>query len=411
MSSLHSLAEFLASLIAWFDSKEKGTAVVLFLTALFICLAAPSALRHRFFVSRIRGGITAVNHAIGELSWSPADRLNAVTKTLEGNVVLGTAWNMYRATLRDDPRREGGFVNLVEPHTWFSPERPPSHGYDKWAGTFAGVFLTLGLLFTFVGLSAALFKVGDAGADAVHLREAINGILSVSSAKFITSIAGIIFFIFWTLIARWFVWAQRNVMDRFALSVQSLSTMLTPEVVLVDQLMAAREQTDRMRTLADDVAVAFEAKLRAVVVPPLEAFPEKIDASLRPVVEAIQDMGASIGNDAKQEIQETVREMLEGMSSAAGKEMRSVIDALTSAADELRSAQGNIGSSGDHFGTALGHAAEGITASVTRMTDAVERKLGDLEGRIERVDDAFGRGAISISEISAGMSDATRAAL
>jgi hypothetical protein len=31
MSSLHSLAEFLASLIAWFDSKEKGTAVVLFL--------------------------------------------------------------------------------------------------------------------------------------------------------------------------------------------------------------------------------------------------------------------------------------------------------------------------------------------------------------------------------------------
>jgi hypothetical protein len=47
MSSLHSLAEFLASLIAWFDSKEKGTAVVLFLTALFIFLAAASALRHR----------------------------------------------------------------------------------------------------------------------------------------------------------------------------------------------------------------------------------------------------------------------------------------------------------------------------------------------------------------------------
>jgi hypothetical protein len=101
MSSLHSVAEFLASLIAWFDSKEKGTAVVLFLTALFIFLAAPSAWRHRFFVSRIREGTTAVNHATGEPSWSPADRLNAVTKTLEGNTVLGTAWNLYRATLRD----------------------------------------------------------------------------------------------------------------------------------------------------------------------------------------------------------------------------------------------------------------------------------------------------------------------
>jgi hypothetical protein len=39
--------------------------------------------------------------------------------------------------------------------------------------------------------------------------------------------------------------------------------MLTPEVILIDQLMASREQTDRMRTLADDVAVAFEAKLKA----------------------------------------------------------------------------------------------------------------------------------------------------
>jgi hypothetical protein len=193
MSSLHPLAEFLASLIAWFDSKEKGTAVVLLLTALFIFLAAWSAWRHRFFISRIRFGTTAVKHAVAEGAWSPADRLNAVTKAIEQNTVLGTAWNLYRTTLRDDPRREGAFVNLVEPHTWFTPERLPRHGYDKWAGTFAGVFLTLGLLFTFVGLSAALFKVGDAGADAVHLREAINGILSVSSAKFITSIAGIIF--------------------------------------------------------------------------------------------------------------------------------------------------------------------------------------------------------------------------
>jgi hypothetical protein len=172
------------------------------LTALFIILAGWSGWQHRFFISRIRFGATAVNQAISNEIWSPADRLNAVTKALEQNKVLRAAWDLYRTTLRDDPRREGGFVNLVEPHTWFSPERLPSHGYDKWAGTFAGVFLTLGLLFTFVGLSAALFKVGDAGADAVHLREAINGILSVSSAKFITSIAGIIFFICWTLIAR-----------------------------------------------------------------------------------------------------------------------------------------------------------------------------------------------------------------
>jgi len=33
--------------------------------------------------------------------------------------------------------------------------------------------------------------------------------------------------------------------------------MVSPEIVLMDQLLAAQEQTDRMKTLADDVAVAF----------------------------------------------------------------------------------------------------------------------------------------------------------
>ena len=33
----------------------------------------------------------------------------------------------------------------------------------------------------------------------------------------------------------------------------------------MDQLLASREQADRMKTLADDVAVAFEARLTDVV--------------------------------------------------------------------------------------------------------------------------------------------------
>jgi hypothetical protein len=124
MPSMTPLAEFLASLIGSFDSKEKGTAVVLLMTVLFIFLAVGSAWRHRFFISRIRGGTTTGDHAVAEASWSPADRLNAVTKALEGNAVLGTAWNLYRTTLRDDPRREGAFVNLVEPRTTLSPAHP-----------------------------------------------------------------------------------------------------------------------------------------------------------------------------------------------------------------------------------------------------------------------------------------------
>jgi hypothetical protein len=184
MSSISWLANLLASLIGSFDSKEKGTVVVLLMTALFCLSGGWCAWRHWAFISRLRSGAVAIDQAIAETNWSPADRLNLITKALDANLVLSGSWNLYRAALRDDPRREGGFINLIEPRLWFTSERLPGHGYEKWASTFASVFLTIGLMFTFIGLSAALFKVGDAGEDAVHLREAINGILSVSSAKF-----------------------------------------------------------------------------------------------------------------------------------------------------------------------------------------------------------------------------------
>ena len=272
-------------------------------------------------------------------------------------------------------------------------------------------FLTLGLLFTFVGLSAALFKVGNAGEDAVHLREAINGILSVSSAKFITSIAGIIFFIFWTLMARIFVARQQAAADQLALAIQGLTTMITPEIILLDQLLASQEQTERMKTLADDVAVAFEAKLNTVVGARLDAFPEHVDAALKPVVCAIEGMGKAIGEGTEDAMTLVAKQLVTGVNEAAGAEMRSVVEALNATASELKRAQGGIGDSGNQFGASVVSAADTMTASVTRMAETIERRLGDLDVRIAGMDTALKSGAQSITGLTQGMSEATSSAL
>jgi hypothetical protein len=275
--------------------------------------------------------------------------LNAVSAALADDRVLGQSWLQYRATIREDPKGGAGYVNLVDPRAWFAPDRLPGYGYEKWASTLAGIFLTLGLLFTFVGLSAALLRASDAGIDAVHLRDAINQILSVSSAKFITSIAGIIFFVLWTLIARLLSASQHHAANAFAAAVQGLTTMMTPEVVLIDQLLAAQDQTDRMRSLADDVAIAFEAKLTAVFAHRLDAVPAKIDEAVRPVTAAIEGMGARIAGELRQ-----------GVNDAAGNEMQQVVGALESAAKELQNAHGGIGRSGHEFGATVAEAAETI---------------------------------------------------
>lgn len=133
-------ADFLASLIAWFDSKEKATLIVAVMFALFVLIAGWLGLKHKRFVGQIKAATAVVRSVMSDTATTFADRLNTVGKALEANPVISEVWGHYRAALREDPRRGGTFVNLVDPHPWFVADRLHGHGYEKWASTWAGVF-------------------------------------------------------------------------------------------------------------------------------------------------------------------------------------------------------------------------------------------------------------------------------
>ncbi len=389
MMSLSSLVAIITALIGWFDSKEKAVLLVLVMLVLFVAAVAWIVWRHYGNARSLRAAAIAVRDTLARSDWTTADRLNAADAALASNAVVGAAWTQYRATLREDPVRPGSYVNLVDPASWFAPGRLAGGEYAKWISTFANVFLCLGLLFTFVGLSAALLGVGETK-TAEAVQAAVNRILEVSSAKFITSIAGIVLYIILLLIGRWVNADHYRAVSRFA--VQRLTTMITPEILLLDQLTAAREQTVRMKTLADDVAVAFEARLKEVVGVPLNAIPDALNKSIAPVVTAIQGMGSSLS---------------QGADDALGR----VAERLEAAAATMQAAQGGIGASGAAFGTEISRATGTMTESVTKMAAAIDGKLEGLEGRIAQVTEALGQGANNIAGVSRGLTDATTAAL
>ena len=138
--------------------------------------------------------------------------------------------------------------------------------------------------------------------------------------------------ILWTVAGRVVLLGQHDAAAALATKVQRLSTLVTAEVLLMDELIAAREQTDRMRTLADDVAIAFEARLSEVVGRRLDAFPTHMGELIRPVVEAIQGMGGSL-------------------SQGADNALARVAERLEQAAQTIQAAQGGIGASGTEFGS------------------------------------------------------------
>ena len=304
MRLFEAVVDVIVGLISAFKTREIAFAFAFGILLVGLLVYLVWVLRpHLRFVNAVTSATGEVRDAAANGAWSTEDKVTDLDKKLAGNAILSAAWKGYRQGLRRNSKKEGQLVNLVDPYAWFALDRLPGRGYEKWATTMAGVSLTVGLLFTFVGLSAALFRVGEAGADTAQLRLAIADILQISSAKFITSMAGIVAYIGWALAARFHASKQSKVVLIFAAATQSLTALVTPEALLLDQLEESREQTSRLRTLADDMAVSFDASLTKVVGHRIDALPAAVGAALRPalessvqpVVDAIQGMGNSIG--------------------------------------------------------------------------------------------------------------------
>jgi hypothetical protein len=156
---------------------------------------------------------------------------------------LDEGWEQYSASLDFS---DGKVFNYTDPAPFFDSDRLEGHNYPKWSATLGGVFLTIGLFFTFVGLSAALLQVaGDGHGGALgpdKLRGAVENILGISSVKFITSLAGILAYIGWSLAARSQADAQDRAVGRLVAEIRRLSIYVAPEILLLRQLRTQQAQ-------------------------------------------------------------------------------------------------------------------------------------------------------------------------
>lgn len=395
-----------------------GTRDVSFAAAYAILVGAVLAWlavyrKHRAFV-RGMNRVTAALRRAASMD-RPADRLGAADAAMGGSA-LAPLWRPYRAAIRE----RGGPVNLLAPGDWFALDRLPGRGYEAWAATWAGIFLTIGLLFTFVGLAAALLRVGDiGGGNEVDLRAATGAILQASSAKFITSIAGLLAFIGWSFGTRVLVAGQARVARELCSAVQDVTAPLAPETLLFLQVEHLEDQLATTRGLAEAVAAAIEIRMQ----PRLEALPEAIADSGRGVAEAVRVMGAGIGRINEAAIAQMVSQLGSDIRASVGLEMRAVSAVLREAAAELEGAKSGIASAGTELNRELAVAAErmqrsaealelsfqagaaGLGASGAEMSAVLEsgaRAAADLIGRsAQGVEGSLRSGAAKLEDSGA----------
>ena len=254
---MDSFADFILAPIGMFSGRPLAVGIALGILGAALAIWLFKLLpAERRFIGELRRAARAIA-AVRKSDAAPEQQFAELDRQLE-QTSLHNAWTRYRSAVEFI---DGRAVSYADPADFFAIAYLPGHGYPKWSSTLGGVFLTIGLFFTFVGLSAALLQMGGDGHGTMapaQLRTAVEGILAVSSVKFITSIAGILSYIFWSVVARLQSSTQTSAEEALVGQIRGLSTYLAPEMVLRRHLHMSEIQGD---TIAKSVGAAVAEAL------------------------------------------------------------------------------------------------------------------------------------------------------
>ncbi|MEL0436642.1 hypothetical protein [Phycobacter sp. K97] len=259
-------------------------------------------------------------------------------------------------------------------------------------------FVSAGLLLTFLGLVAALHQfsqsmnVGSGGMD-----RAMQEFMTIASAKFVMSLAGLFCSILFTVLLR----ARQNrieaALNRLCSGIERRLVFVSLEDLGFRQLRAATEQREHLR----EIGTGMIAQLRE----PLEALPDAITTAISdkmdPIFDRVSTMGTSnmegLVGDLSHQLSHSVGNALTRASESLGEATDRIglmVDRLnssnTQAGDGLRDALDQIARAMSDMRTEV--AASGRTASEA-MNKGADRLLSVMNDTLSSIRDNTGQGA------------------
>ncbi|QAZ67267.1 hypothetical protein [Solidesulfovibrio carbinolicus] len=322
---------------------------------------------------------------------------------------LEETWSKFAQTL---VQKDGGRLFLtISPATYFSVERFEGvvqlRRLAKWSGLFVGI----GLLFTFLGLVAALSSASQAiqaatansgqGQDA--MQGALKDLLHAATFKFYTSIFGLLASLTVSYAEKWFRRELEGALRSFRKQLERLLPIQSPEQLLYEQLHEARETTTQIKKFNTDiseglirmsgaVATAMQEAVTPVHRELCEGFSTTSAAMSRAMIEAVdpvrqgldqvgqnigameQTIGRSIGENIKVMQEETLNVLASRLNQVvdqqAGAELTTMANTLETLTHSLAQMKDSLDSGGGAFAATLEAAARELHEGVAGLAEA-----------------------------------------
>lgn len=320
---------------------------------------------------------------------------------------LAAAWDKYRETLV--PHEEGDKVvlrNAVRPSMFLNPE-DLGFGVGFWR-IIPGLFVSVGLFLTFLGLIAALSTMAQgAEIDSSVMRQ----LLSVASAKFIMSLTGLFCSIVFTVLLRSIYGRLEHSIHELCAAIEQRLTFISLEALAAEQLKATREQREHFRLIGMELVAEIGRPLREELP---AAIQNSIAGAMAPILDRVGKLGAEGVGDMVSGISDKLTDSIGSALTEAGQKISDAGERLGLLADRLDQSSGRIGSEMEGVTERVAKAVEDLRAAITStaevtggtFNDGAEKLLAVMNQTLEGIRDNTGEGSRAMSAAAEDMRQA-----
>jgi hypothetical protein len=237
--------------------------------------------------------------------------------------------------------------NTVRPDEFFHHLAEPSRGLLLWAN----IAVAAGLVITFLGIIAALANTSIAlnGKDAAN---ALPKLLDVTSAKFLSSVAGVLASIGLRLWDRRLQDFMRDTLNELTSTLERGLLYLPPQRLAAAQLASLEQIATAQTTLANSLAVAIS---------------EKLNEQFSPMITVLGNIDKSIGQLSRDLTDGVTKGVADAVSDVSGREMQALAAALATMTDRLGNVPDMLGKSAEDANLRIQEAAQLFRSTADQM--------------------------------------------
>lgn len=403
--------------VLWLASVLKFEAAPGIVTlALLIALVALVVIYNRQIAAR-REAVLWLRRIIDETSNQSAfasaiDNLERKINSEATNEVrknVAVAWSEYRETLvAHDEDGIITFRNSLRPSVFFNPD-DLHFSSNNWR-IAPGLFVSIGLFLTFLGLISALNSMNF---EPNQVNASLKSLLTIASAKFIMSLTGLFCSIIFTYVLRRGISRIDKAIHELCASIEKRLTFISLENLAVEQLTAVREQREHFRMIGLELVAELGRPLREEL--PI-AISSSISSAMAPLMQQVGQVGAEGMNEMVKGLSSRLSDDVESALRKASESLVQAGDRITMLSDRMDQSSNRVGSEIDGSANRLTKAVEelrsaiGITAQATSgaFTEGADQLLSVMNQTLETIRDNTAEGARAMSLAAAEMRDAVK---